>query len=173
MSDDRTDSRQRWGLALGRVKLTYDGRTVQQVQAAFTGGRLVEPVSLMQHFGFASRPPVGSEIVGLFLGGDPVNGFAVASNDQATRPTDLQEGDASLYDKRGAHLWFKDGGPVLNGGGGAVTLENVTSITINGAQTITVNGAETLNVTATRAINFDTPTVIVTGDVVSDGTVLT
>ena len=61
---------------------TADGRPDELI-----GGKLV------QHYGFSSSPPVGTELVTLQMGN---NNFAVAENDGSIKP-DLDEGDTALY----------------------------------------------------------------------------
>lgn len=169
----RAATRLLWSWALGRSTGSDASGTVTRLQGQFNGDRLIDKAKLLQHFGFASRPPANTDLVAICPSGEPTSALVIATNSQEFRPPPLEEGDSSQHDKRGAYLLFKEGGPVVDAGGGTITVQNATSITIEGAKTVTVNGAETLNVTASRAINLDTPTVIVTGDVVSDGTVLT
>ena len=143
----RTGTRLSWSLALGVVRLTYDGRPVQQGQVQFTGDRLVPNTSLMQHFGFASRPPVGSKVVGVFLEGDPVNGIGIASNHQASRPTDLAEGDAKMHDVRGAYVWLSADGLQIEAKGLPVTVGGATHVTV----------------VASEKVRLDAPLVEITG----------
>ena len=138
-----------------------------KVQGQFNGDRLLDTAKLLQHFGFASLPPPDTDLLVVCPSGEPTSALIIATNSQAHRPPAMEEGDASFYDVRGAHISLTKDGPVVDGGGGPLTIQNCSTITINGATTVTVNGAETLNVTASEAINFDTPVLKVTGDVIA------
>lgn len=88
--------KQRIALLVGRGLLkavAQDGRLVAQLLA----GEEVEHIRLVQHFGLASRPQAGAELVVLFPGGDRSLGLCVATSDGRYAPTDLPEGAVALY----------------------------------------------------------------------------
>ena len=165
MHERRTASRLSWSLALGRVTLTYDGRPVQQAQVQFTGDRLVQAAQMMQHFGFASRPPVGSKVVGVFLEGDPVNAIAIASNHPPSRPTTLKEGDAALYDSRGQFVLLSANGCTISAGGCTITMAGGV-ITLKGDAIVT-DGMTRLN-KGTKAVAVR-GSATTRGDTIADG----
>ncbi len=85
-------------LGLGRLlKDTDESQTISLVQAVLPGGEVRSDIPLMQHYGFASRPRAGGDVVVVFQGGDRAQGVAVATGDQRNRPTWLQPGEVALY----------------------------------------------------------------------------
>ena len=98
----------------GRVKLSDMSGPVQRLQLDHSRHQLlIDGVPLLQHFGFASRPPADTDVLVIFANGDLVNGTAVASNSQTHRPPALEEGDAALHDARGQYLWLTPTGVIL------------------------------------------------------------
>ena len=79
-------------------------------------------------FGLASSPPLEAYAVTAYLGGDRSNGVAFAHHHAPSRPTDLQRGDACLYDNRGRRIWLSEDGIVVNGAAGSVTITNATIV---------------------------------------------
>lgn len=87
----------------GRVKLVRDDGPVQMLQVDLGPTGATGPLGLRDNtprvaeYGFSSSPPPGSVVIVLALGGDRTEAVAIASHHQATRPTDLQPGEAMLY----------------------------------------------------------------------------
>jgi phage gp45-like len=68
----------------------------QGVYRTFTGdGRSDEEIGgkFVQHYGFSSRPPIGTELITLQMGN---NNFSIAENDGSIKP-DLDDGDVAVY----------------------------------------------------------------------------
>jgi hypothetical protein len=62
----------------------------------------LDDVELWAHFGIASRPPSGTQALTVHLNGLSEEAICVASESQADRPTDLDEGEAVLYGLKSA-----------------------------------------------------------------------
>jgi hypothetical protein len=79
------------------------------------------PARLVQHYGFASRPPDGTSGVAVFQGGRS-SGALVVATDAAGAP-ELEEGESVLYASNGARvLVTKDGDLVLTPAAGRKVL---------------------------------------------------
>jgi len=100
---------------------------------------------LMQHYGFASAPLEGAEVVILPMGGSSAHGVIIASVDGRYR-IQLQPGEVALHTDEGDHILLKRGR----------VMELVT---------------ETLLVKASSKVRFETPLVEATNDVHADGDV--
>ena len=59
---------------------------------------------LVQHFGFASSPPNGSELITASIGGEGNNTAVVAEYTPGKGPDDLAEGDVSVYGTNAAQI---------------------------------------------------------------------
>jgi phage gp45-like len=125
-------------LRVARVRLVDGAGPIQRLQiddgdlGAFGGRRIVDKVAHMLQFGFASSPPLGSEVVLGALGGDRSQTIALGTNHQDSRPRDLGEGDSCLYDQRGQRVWLTDEGIIVDGAGLdlPVTVLNVPKLRV-------------------------------------------
>lgn len=59
-----------------------------------------DDVELWQHYGLASRPPIGSEVLLAHLGGYGENAIAFATSNRDNRPQDLEEEETVLFGKK-------------------------------------------------------------------------
>lgn len=125
----------------GRVTTSNDSGPVQLLQVRLGALETHDNTPRLAEFGLATRPPVGSDVVVLFLAGDRSNGVAVASGHQASRPTNLAEGESMLYD-----LWGKS--IHLTENGGIVINANGAEVTVNGASTCTINASTKVALTS-------------------------
>jgi len=102
-------------------------------------------VELMQHYGVASAPLQGAEVIVLPVGGQSSHGVVIASIDGRYRIA-LQPGEVAIHTDEGDHIHLKRGR----------VIELVT---------------ETLTITATSKVRIDSPTVEMTGDATAQGDV--
>ncbi|MGY6769519.1 phage baseplate assembly protein domain-containing protein [Komagataeibacter sp. NFXK3] len=83
------------------------------VQATLAMGEIHSDMPLMQHAGFACRPLADSDHVIVFIGGNRQRGVSIASNDQNSRPRDLQPGETCIYSPAtGSRIWLKEDGSI-------------------------------------------------------------
>jgi len=133
----------------GRVSLVNDSGPVQRLQVTQGGPAPDGSVSVAddvihpQDFGFASHPPLTSELVLLRLSGNRTLTLAIACNHQPSRMRNLQPGDSALYDVRGASVHLTPSGLVIDGAGLPATIRNVGKLTVEGD--LDVTGAIRLN----------------------------
>lgn len=140
----------------GRVTTSNDSKSAQILQVRLGALETRDGTPRLAEFGFTSRPPVGSDVVVLFIAGDRSNGVAVATGHQASRPTGLEEGEAMVYDLWGKSIYFtKAGGIVIDAKNTPVTVNNATTVTIN----------------ATDEVVMNTPQLRVSGDIIAGGNV--
>lgn len=148
----------------GRVTTSNDSGSVQILQAVLGKLETRDKIPRIAEFGFTSRPPEGSDVIVIFVGGDRSNGVAVATGHQQSRPTGLLEGEAMVYDLWGKKIYFtKGGGIVIDAKGTPVTVNNATSVTVNASDAITLNApsviaSDNLSVGNGATGSFTTPT---------------
>lgn len=140
----------------GRVTFSDDSRSAQLLQVKLNDSETRDDTPRIAEFGLTSRPPEGSDVLVVFLGGDRSKGVVVATAHQASRPKGLLVGEAMLYDLWGKSVYLtKDGGIVVEAKGAPVTVNNATTVTINAAE----------------SVELDTPLLHVTGDIVAGGNI--
>ena len=140
----------------GRVTFSDDSRTAQLLQVKLNDSETRDDTPRIAEFGLTSRPPEGSDVLVVFLGGDRSKGVVVATAHQASRPKGLLVGETMLYDLWGKSVYLtKDGGIVVEAKGAPVTVNNATTVTINAAE----------------SVELATPLLHVTGDIVAGGNI--
>jgi len=81
---------------------------VQLMQADGLSGEQLQASELMQHFGFTSAPPAGTQCIVLPLGGKSAHSVIVATECGAYRVTALRSGEVAVYNQSGAKIVLKD-----------------------------------------------------------------
>ncbi|PXW23414.1 phage baseplate assembly protein V [Paraburkholderia caballeronis] len=142
-----------------RVNLVNDGGAAQQVQVTVNELETIDNLNRLAEFGFTSVPPQGSDVAVVFIGGDRSNGVVVASGHQASRPRGLKAGETMIYTQDGKQIY-------LTASGGIVIEAKGQPVTINDASNVTCNCSGVFKVVAPGGVEFDTPTVKSTGDIV-------
>jgi len=143
-------------ISWGRVTFSDDSKTAQLLQVKLNDSETRDGTPRIAEFGFTSRPPAGSDVVMVFLGGDRSKGVVVATGHQTSRPTNLQEGESMIYDLWGKSIHLtKEGGIIVEAKGAPVTVNNATTVTINAAE----------------AVQMNTPVLHVSGDIEAGGNV--
>ena len=140
----------------GRVTFSDDSRSAQLLQVKLNDSETRDDTPRIAEFGMTSRPPEGSDVLVVFLGGDRSKGVVVATAHQGSRPKGLFAGETMLYDLWGKSVYLtKAGGIVVEAQGAPVTVSNATTVTINAAD----------------SVELVTPLLHVTGDIVADGNI--
>jgi len=141
--------------AIGRGRITTgnDAGSVQLQQVQLGPDEIKDNIPRLAEFGMTSMPPVGSDAVLVFIGGDRSNGAIIATGHQASRPTGLKVGETMLYSQDGKSIYMTaSGGIVVDAKGQVVTVNNATTVTINAA----------------TKIRMVTPLLEVTGDIIDN-----
>ena len=79
------------------LRAVNDAPKMQEIQIGLLDGETRGPVERFQNYGFSGMPPIGAEAVVVFVGGHRDHALAVAVDDRASRPTDLQAGEVMVY----------------------------------------------------------------------------
>ncbi len=144
----------------GRVTASNDAGVVQLVQVQLSPLETIDNMPRVAEFGFTSHVPNGTDAVALFIGGDRSKGVIVATNHQSSRPTNLAVGEAMLYSLIGQQVYLSASGIVVEAKG--------LPVTVNDASNVTVNCSGVFKVVAPGGVEFDTPTVKSSGDIVDN-----
>lgn len=124
----------------GRVTQSIDAKTAQVLQVKLNNSETQDGIPRIAEFGFSSNPPLGSDVVVLFMGGDRSKGVVIGTGHQATRPTGLLAGETKVYDQWGKYIHFTaEGGIIVEAKGTPVVVNNATVVTINASESVQIN----------------------------------
>lgn len=103
-----------------------------------------QPVRLMQHFGFRSQPPNGSECVVAAMRGSAQNAVVIASENLGLGPTDLASGETVIFSKA-------DGTTIKLDANGKITIDAAAGqdVVVNGGSLKVARDTEKVKPTAT------------------------
>lgn len=93
----------------GVLNLVKSGGDIQQVQVSGLADETIQDLELMQHFGFTSVPPAGTQAVVIPLGGKTTHGIIVATENGLFRVKNLKNGEVAIYDSSGSTIILKNG----------------------------------------------------------------
>ncbi|ACA32343.1 phage baseplate assembly protein V [Histophilus somni] len=123
----------------GVLNLVNSADNIQKTQVSGLADETLQDVELMQHFGFTSVPPAGTQAVIIPIGGQTSHGIVVATENGAFRVKNLQGGEVAIYDQSGSTIVLKQGRLI------EVDCDDF------------VLNCKTYQVNATTGANFDTP----------------
>lgn len=135
---------------LGKVTGMNDTGPAQTLQ--YKNAMEVLTAARLAEFGFSSGPPIGSDVMVAFLGGDRSNPVIIATNSKAYRHTGLKAGETVVYDQWGKYIKLTEEGIEVEANGKPVTVSRATVVTITG----------------TEEIIADTPVFKCTGDIIDN-----
>lgn len=92
----------------GVLNLVKSGSDIQQVQVSGLADETIQDLELMQHFGFTSVPPSGTQAVVIPLGGKTTHGIIVATENGSFRVKNLKNGEVAIYDSSGSTIILKN-----------------------------------------------------------------
>ncbi|MDO8654184.1 MAG: phage baseplate assembly protein V [Undibacterium sp.] len=104
------------------------------IQADGVAGEQLQDNELMQHYGYTSAPPAGTQAVVIPLGGKTAHGIIIATEHTSYRLKALKTGEVAIYDDLGQSVHLTRTGIVINGGGLPVTIKNTPSVTADTPQ---------------------------------------
>lgn len=137
-------------LGIGKVTGMNDAGPAQTLQ--YRNAIEVMKAARLAEYGFSSGPPVGSDVVVAFLGGDRSNPVIIATNSKAYRHTGLKGGETVIYDQWGQFIKLTENGITVEANGQPVTVSRATVVTITG----------------TEEVIADTPVFKCTGDIIDN-----
>lgn len=127
--------------APGTITAVDDTGPVLRAQVTIGYLETVDDVPVLQQFGFASVPPLGSDVALVFIGGDRSNGAGVATNNQASRVRNKAPGESVIFNAFGMSIYLSAEGVIINGGGLPVQIINgdlhTGNITMTGTLAVT------------------------------------
>lgn len=150
---ERTARRVLMALARGLITTVNDAGGVQFMQVKLNALETGDNRQRMAEFGLTSNPPINSDAIVLFLGGDRSNGVVVATGHQPSRPKNLAPGETMLYSQDGKYVY-------LTASGGIVVEAKNQAVTVNDATLVTINAA--------TKVRMVTPRFECTGDIVDN-----
>jgi phage gp45-like len=123
----------------GRVLLVDDSGPVQMLQAKVSAKETMT-IPRLAEFGFASRPPAGTDVAIIFLSGERTWGTIVGSNNQTYRFKLENDGEMAVHDAFGKSIWFKKtAGIVVESNGQPITVNDAKGVTINTTDNVILN----------------------------------
>jgi len=122
-------------VARGLLEAVQDDKGVQLTKISLFHEEVREGVERIQNFGFTSNPPVDSELVAVFVGGNREHGFVVATDHRASRKKNLQPGECAIYTDDGTYLILKKGGIVEVKAAASLTVD-IPEATFTGKVTV-------------------------------------
>lgn len=131
-------------LTRGVVALANSASKLQTLQMRLTAGEVKDGMEHLEPYGFTSCPHAGAEALAGFMGGDRSHGVVIVVSDRRYRIQELEPGEVAIYTDEGDKVHFKRGKVIAFETG-------------------------TLNITATDSVNFDTPKITQTGQIISQG----
>lgn len=93
----------------GVLNLVNSSADVQKVQVSGLADETIADLELMQHFGFTSVPPSGTQAVILPLGGKTSHSIVIATEHGSFRVKGLKNGEVAIYDTSGSSIILKNG----------------------------------------------------------------
>lgn len=126
------------------VTLVNDAAKMQTLQLGLLADEALDGAEHWQPYGFTYKPHAGAEALVLAVGGHRAHSVVIACADRRYRLTALESGEVALYTDEGDKIHLKRGR----------VIDIVT---------------ETLNISASAAVNFDTPVINTTGQILSAG----
>jgi len=126
------------------VTLVNDAAKMQTLQLGLLADEALDGAEHWQPYGFTYKPHAGAEALVLAVGGHRAHSVVIACADRRYRLAGLEDGEVALYSDEGDKVHLKRGR----------VIEVVT---------------ETLNISASTAVNFDTPVINTTGQILSAG----
>jgi phage baseplate assembly protein V len=131
-------------LTRGVVALASSASKLQTLQMRLTAGEVKDGMEHLEPYGFTSCPHAGAEALAGFMGGDRSHGVVIVVSDRRYRIQELEPGEVAIYTDEGDKVHFKRGR--------VIAVETGT-----------------LNITATDSVNFNTPKITQTGQIISQG----
>jgi len=131
-------------LARGTVVLVDALKKMQSLQMRLTAGELKDNAEHFEPYGFTSNPLAGAEVLTAFIGGDRSHAVVLVAADRRYRIQSMKPGEVAIYTDEGDKVHFKRGR--------IIDIETGT-----------------LNIKATTAVNFETPVINQTGQIISGG----
>lgn len=141
------------------LRSVIDTGGLQTIKASILADFTKDGMERMQNYGMTSNPPVGSEGLAVFVGGNSDHPVVICIDNREFRFKNLAPGEVVFYSDEGDSIEFRRG-----------HIVNIITHTLNLTASVAINmTAPLITATAATGINFDTPTFASTGIVSSGG----
>lgn len=139
-------------LMIGRGVLlaSKDSDGIQKIQLTLLADEVKDQVENMAHFGFTSRAPAGSDIIGVCIGSNRDHVVGIATEHREYRFKNLGEGECAIYSKDGDYIHLKNGN-VIDIKTKTLNIDALTEVNIN---------TPTVNINASTGVNVTTPKIM-------------
>lgn len=138
----------------GRIKTVDDSGAVQLHQVQLGENEVIDKIPAVKEYGFTSRPPVDSDAIILCIAGDRSNPIVIATNGQAVRLKNLEEGEVALYTDDGKRIHLKkDGGILISAAGQQVVVTEASDVSVTASGGVSVSAATTVTVSAAATVS--------------------
>jgi phage baseplate assembly protein V len=117
----------------GVLNITDGAADNQLTQISGLAGETNNAVEMMQHFGFSSSPPAGSQCVVLPLGGKTAHGIVIATENGQHRVRGLLPGEVVIYNAHGDTVRLLDEGLIEI---------NCKNLVINASESVKINSPQ-------------------------------
>lgn len=129
-------------VARGVVMLVNDAAKMQALQVRVMADEVLDDVEHWQPYGFSAHPLGGAEALVLAVGGHRAHSVVVSCGDRRYRLTGMEGGEVAIYTDEKDKIHLKRGR--------VIEVET-----------------HTLNIKAAESVNFDTPLITQTGQIVA------
>lgn len=146
----------------GRIGAVDDSSSVQVLQVRLGADETKDDLPRIAEYGLTSNPPLGTDALVIFLGGERTNGVVVGTNNQAARLTGLAPGEVALYDNLGRFVLLKADGIHVQGNASPVTVVTTSDITATAGGNVTLTAQTKITLSA-PTVEIDATTTSVSG----------
>ncbi len=142
----------------GRMTLVDDSKPAQVQQVRLGADELRDGTPRAAEYGFSSVPPVGTDVIVVFIAGERTNGVIVATNNQTFRMRNLGEGEVAIHDDKGRYVLLAAAGITVEGKDSPIVAHTTSDITATAGGNITLQAAAKITLAAPE-IFIDTTTL--------------
>lgn len=109
----RTANRIKAAIGKSLIDAAADDNEIQLVKISGMDNETQPDIERIQEYGMTSNPPIGSEAVVLYLGGNHDHGIVVKTDSGEFRIQSLKSGEVCVYSKFGQKILLDDNGEIV------------------------------------------------------------
>ena len=115
-------------LGAGKLNTTTTAGSVLVGQVQLSAAETRDNTPIVQHFGLASTPPAGSDVLYAAFGGDRSRVVAFGTNHQSFYPPGIPSGGVKMYDEGGRFVGMLNDGNIIMMAPGETLHQLVTQV---------------------------------------------
>ena len=113
------------------LEAVTDTDEIQIVKISGMDNEVQSGLERIQEYGVTSNPPIGSECVVLYIGGNKDHGVVIKTDSGEYRVTGLNSGEVCFYSEHGQKILFNEDGEIINSNdGGETTLSDAGILSV-------------------------------------------